>query len=231
MISLRRARERYDNRRGKQESWLTFYAQAADDRLAEGFGGLTQLDEIHLPPGGSIKDQSQRDVELITYVLDGTLACEDSLGAAGFMQAGEFRCVTVGQGARASKANLSRSHWTHLFQIGLRSDTALARIYDQKRFSVAQRRDGLCLIASAAARAGSLRLREDGLVYSALLRSGQHLVHDLPENRRAWLHVVKGEIALYDLVLTSGDGVGISAERAASFTAVVESEVLLIDVI
>jgi quercetin 2,3-dioxygenase len=230
MITLRRARERYDDRRGKQEVWLSFYAQAADDRLAEGFGDLTQLDEIRLPPGGTIRAQPQRDAELITYVLDGTLTCEDALGHAGSMQAGEFRRMTVGPGVRCSETNLSRSNWTHLFQIGLRCDAAFQRAFDQKRFSVAQRRDGLCLIASKAARAGSLRIREESLVYSAILRPGQHLVHDLQEGRRAWLHVVSGEVALQDLVLRSGDGVGISAERSASFTALAEAEVLLVDV-
>jgi len=231
MITLRRARQRYDDHQGRQECWLTFYAQAANDSLAEGFGGLALLDEIRLPPGGTIKGNARRHAEVITYLLDGTLAYEESLGRSGLMQAGEFRRMSVGLGARPRETNASRSNWTHLFQIGLRSEPGLQAAHECKRFSVAQRRDGLCLIASATAQTGSLRIREDGLVYSAILRRGQHLVHDLQAGRRAWLHVVSGEVTLHELLLTSGDGVGIACERAASFTAVTESEVLLVDVI
>ena len=230
MITLRRARERYDDRRGKREAWLSFYAQAANDSLAAGFGGLTQLDEIRLPPGGVIKGRPQRDAELITYVLDGTLACEDSRGRVSLMQAGEFRRMAAGQRAHSSETNLSRNYATHLFQIGLRAGETSPSAEEQKRFSVAQRRDGLCLVASAAARTGSLRIGTDALLFSALLGRGQHVVHDLPKQRRAWLHVVSGEVTFQDLLLTSGDGVGIGAERSASFTALAESEVLLIDV-
>jgi hypothetical protein len=162
-------------------------------------------------------------------VLDGALAYRDSLGRSGVLQAGEFRRMTATRGLRSSETNASRKNWTHLFQIGLRSSDGLPG-EEQKRFSSAERRDGLRLIASADARDGSLRIREDARVYSALLQPGQHLVHDLHLGRRAWLHVVSGEITLEDLILTRGDGVGISCARSVSFTAAVESEILLVDV-
>ena len=230
MITLRKAIERYDDRRGKQQVWLTFHALARAADSPESFGGLTQLTEIRLPPGSTTRNRLQRYAELITYVLDGTLACEDSLGHTGLLQAGEFQRMTVGPDVSSQETNLSRANWTHLFKIGLGSLLRLPPAREQKRFSAAQRRDGLCLVASATARAGSIGIREDGSVYSALLRAGQHVVHDLRTGRRAWLHVVSGQITLQDLVLTQGDGAGISAERSASFTAVVESEVLLVDV-
>lgn len=188
------------------------------------------IDEFRLPPGGTISGHSLREAELITYVLEGTLAYRDSLGRASAMQAGEFRRMSVGRGVRSSETNSSRTDWTRLFRVGLGSSAGLACDPEQKRFSVAQRRDGLCLIASATARAGSLRIREDALLFSALLRPGQHLVHQLPPGRQAWLHVVNGEVALRDAVLTSGDGVGISGQHAVSFTARAESEVLLAEI-
>lgn len=229
MITLRRASERYDDRGGKREVWLTFHAQISAGASAESFGGLTQLAEIRMPPSSTTRNRPQRSAELITYVLDGTLAWEDSRGHTGLMQAGEFRRMTVGPGIGCNETNLSRANWTHLFEIGLGS-AVLPPAHEQKRFSVAQRRDGLCLVASATARAGSMGIREDGSVYSALLRAGQHVVHDLREGRRAWLHVVSGQVTVQDLKLSRGDGVGISAERSAAFTAVVDSEVLLVDV-
>lgn len=231
MLTPRRTDQRSDERCGQQEAWLTFSAQAGNDSKLEGFGGLAVLDEFRLPPGGTISGHSLREAELITYVFEGTLAYRDSLGRASAMQAGEFRRMSVGGNVRSRETNSSRTDWTRLFRVGLGSSTGLQREPEQKRFSVAQRRDGLCLVASAGARAGSLRIRDDALLYSALLRPGQHLVHQLEPGRRAWLHVVSGEVALRDLVLTSGDAVGVSAERALSFTARAESEVLLADVI
>ncbi len=231
MLAVRPAKQRYDDRRGKQSNWLTFYNQAAADPLSEGFGGLRLLNEIRLPPGGSMRAHPPREAEVVTYLLEGTLAYEDSLGRTGLMQAGEFRCMTVGRGISSTETNLSRTNWTHLFRIGLGSSEEYRAAQQQKRFSAAERRGGLCLVASADARAGSLPLHQDARVYSALLRAGQHLIHELAEGRRAWLHVVSGELMLQDLVLTSGDGVGITGERSVSFTAVAESEVLLFDVV
>jgi redox-sensitive bicupin YhaK (pirin superfamily) len=188
------------------------------------------IDEFRLPPGGIISGHSLREVELITYVVEGTLEYRDSLGRAGAMQAGEFRRMSVGRGVRSSETNSSRTDWTRLFRVGLGSSAGLQGDPEQKRFSVAQRRDGLCLIASAAARAGSLRIRDDALLFSALLRPGQHLVHQLAPGRQAWLHVVSGEVALRDQVLASGAAIGISGELAVSFTARTEAEVLLAEV-
>jgi len=231
MITLRRAKQRYDDRRGTQEAWLTFYAQAADDPLAEGFGGLVMLNDVRLPPGGTIRGHPHRDVEIITYVLDGTLRYEDSLARPAVIQAGEFRRETGVFALRSSEMNASQTDWTRLFQIGLRSAPGLEPAeQEQKRFSLAERRSGLCLVAAGDVRRGSLHLREDALVYSALLERGQHLAHDLQAGRRAWLHVVSGEVTLADLVLTSGDGVGITSERAVSLRASEEAEILLLDV-
>ena len=117
-----------------------------------------------------------------------------------------------------------------LFQIGLRASNTHDSTEEQRRFSTAERQDRLCLVAAADPNADALRLRQNANVYSALLHSGQHLVHDLRSERRAWLHVVSGEVALDDLVLTQGDGVGVSAERAVAFTARAQAEILLIDV-
>lgn len=188
------------------------------------------IDELRLPPGGIISGHSLREAELITYVVEGSLEYRDSLDRGGAMQAGEFRRMSVGRGVRSSETNSSRSEWTRLFRIGLGTGAGLQGDPEQKRFSVAQRRDGLCLIASAAARAGSLRIGDDSLLFSSLLRPGQHLVHQLPPGRRAWLHVVSGEVSLRGVVLTSGAAIGISADHAVSFTARTEAEVLLAEV-
>ena len=161
---------------------------------------------------------------------EGALAYEDSKGRSVVICAGEFQRMTPGRGIRCSETNASRTDWAHVFQIGLQpSQGGFEPGHEQKRFSAAERRGTLCLVASPDARKGSLRVHQDVRVYSTLLDPGQHVVHELSDGRRAWLHVVDGDITLGDVVLGSGDGAGITRERAVSITAQERSEILLVD--
>ncbi len=232
MMVVRRAKERRHERSGKQELWLTFNAQANADPLAHGFNSLQVLDERRLPPGRGSPPSPHRDAEIITYVLEGTLAYDDSMGRSGVLTAGEFRRMTAGHSVTCTETNPSRTDGAHVFQLSLRSrDAGMQPGHEQKRFSAAERRGRLCLVASSDARLGSLHLREDALVYSALLERGHHIVHDLALGRAAWLHVVVGQVTLGDAALFAGDGAGISGERPVSFTAREESEILLLDLL
>jgi redox-sensitive bicupin YhaK (pirin superfamily) len=232
MITLRRSGERHHDRRRKHEVWLTFDAKDRNDPLADGYGALQMLDEDRLSPSAELSRRSDAvgDAEIVTYVFSGALAYDDSTGRAGVIQAGEFRRAGAGRGRRQRATNASRSEWAHVFQIWLRpAQTAVDPGHEQKRFSTAERRGELCLVASPDARRGSLRLNQDALLYSAVIEPGRHIVHALAQRRSAWLHVVQGEATLGDVVLTSGDGVGITAERAVSLTARAETEILLLD--
>jgi redox-sensitive bicupin YhaK (pirin superfamily) len=230
MITLRRAAERHHDRRRKHEVWLTFDGRDRTDPLADGFGALETLDEDRLSPGADLPLRPHRYAEIVTYVCRGALTCDDSLGRSGVIQAGEFRRTTTGRRSRYTETNASRTDWAHVFQLWLRpAEAELEPEREQKRFSTAERRGGLCVVASPDARRGSLRLHQDALLYSALLGPGKHVVHELLEGRSAWVHVVEGEITLGDLVLSSGDGAGLTAERAVSLTAREETEILLID--
>jgi len=229
MITLRRAKEREHDRRRKREVWLTFPSDLAAP-LNGGFGSLETLNEDRLAPGAGVPRHAHHDAEIVTYACEGALAYEDSMGCSGVIQAGEFQRMTAGSGIRHNETNASRIDWAHVFQIGLRSwQAGLEPGYEQKRFSAAERRDGLCIVASPDARRGSLRIHQDALIYSAMLDPGQHVVHELAQGRSAWLHLVQGEAALGDIVLTTGDGVGLTAERAVSLTAREETEILLLD--
>ena len=101
--------------------------------------------------------------------------------------------------------------------------------HQQKRFTAAECRDRLRVVASPDARGGSLRINQDALIHSALLEPGQHVVHELSHGRSAWIHVVQGEVTLGDIVLAAGDGAGVTGERAVSLTAREDSEILLVD--
>ena len=230
MIALRRGGERHYDRSSKREVWLTFNRQDPTDPLADGFGALEILNETRLSPGAGVPRHPLQDAEIITYVRAGALAFEDSRGQSGVIPAGEFQCVSAGRALRYRDTNASRSDAAHILQILLYpTQMELEPSREQKRFSTAQRRGVLCLVASPDGRGQSLRIRQDTLIYSSLLDPGQHVVHQLSPARRAWLHVVEGEAALGEDVLTTGDGAGIQAERAVSVTAREVSEILLLD--
>jgi len=236
MITLLRATERHHDRRREQEVWHTFHraaeAPSAAPSRAGGFAALAALDENRLPPDGDIRRRRQphREVEIVTYVREGALAQEDSTGRSGVVHAGEFQRRAAGRGDRGSERNASLTDPAHVFQLCLGPfPSGLEPGHEQKRFSTAQRRGGLCIVASPDGRSGSLRVDQDALMYSALLSPGQHVVHELSPARSAWLHVVEGEATFDGLVLTSGDGAGVTAERVVSLTAREETEILLVD--
>ncbi|HEU4734507.1 MAG TPA: pirin family protein [Kofleriaceae bacterium] len=231
MISLRRSAERHHDRRRKREVWRTFDPADLSDRPSDRFGPLEAVDESRLPPRADVPRRVGGDAEIVTYVREGAVAYEDSTGHAGVIHAGEFQRMLTAHGARHSEANASRVEWAHVFQVRMcHSAPELEPGREQKRFSAAERRGGLCLVASPDARAGSLRLDQDTRIYSALLEPGHHVVHELAPEHAAWLHVVQGQITLDDLVLVTGDGAGVTTERAVSLTARENSEILLFDV-
>ena len=229
MITVRRAKDRRHERRRKQESWLTFDPRDGPDPLDLAFGCLEILSEHRLPPGASVAHPRQ-DAEIVTYVREGALAYSISRGRSGVIHTGEFQHMTARREVRHRETNVSRSDWAHVFQIWLRpSEAGLVPAQEQKRFSAAERRGRLRIIASPDGRLASLRIRQDAVLCSAMLDRGQHVVHELGAGRSAWLHVVKGEVTLGDVVVGTGDGAGLSGERAVSLTARTETELLLVD--
>lgn len=226
MVTMRRAGERLHERRRKQQSWLMVGRDAEPAPL---FGAIDIFSE-HLLSPSSIVGHPHRDAEVVTYVREGALAFEDSTGRSGIIRAGEFQRLTAGGGLRHRETNPSATEWAHVFQVWLRPvKVEVEAGREQKHFSAAERHGVLCTIASPDGRRGSLRLQQDALIFSAMLDSGQHMIHELSEGRSAWLHVVAGELTLGDLVLIAGDGARITNERTVSFTARETTEVLLLD--
>jgi redox-sensitive bicupin YhaK (pirin superfamily) len=232
MVTVRRASERQHHRSRGQDACFTFVPEDRAEPRADDFGSLEQLNELRIAPGTSAPRNARRDVEVVTYVYQGVLAYEDSMGHSGVLQAGEFHRVTSGRSLRHSKMNASRTDWAHFFQLWLHpAESELESEHVQKRFSTAERRGGFCVVASPDARRGSLRIHEDAVICSALLDPGQHVVRELSLGRSAWVHVVQGEVTLDDVVLTAGDGAGVTEERAVSLTAREKSEILLVEVV
>lgn len=206
MINLRHANERHD----EQDRW--------------------SLVEHHVAPGVRVARRTQHGAEIVTYVREGALGYRDAAGRSGVIQTGEFQHRTAIRDATYSETNASRTVTVRSLELSLRSSMErLPTCQEQKRFSVADRRSGLCVIASLDGRRGSHRLHEDAVMFSALLARGQHIVHEVTPGRSAWLHVVAGEVAIGDFVLTAGEGAAVFDQPAVSLTARDAAEIVLLD--
>jgi hypothetical protein len=231
LITLRRASERLRSQRGRTCVWRTFFDERTGAALLAGFGTLESLDESVLSPRAASQHQRQREGEAVTYVRAGALAYVNSAGHSGVVLAGEFQRVSGGLRGDHRETNASHAHRAHVYQIGLSGSEANGEpSSEQKRFNVADRRAVLCLVASPDARRGSMRVHHDAQIFSSILLAGQHVVHELRLGRCAWIHFVEGEGMVGGILMSTGDGAGISGEAAASVTAQTNCELLLVDV-
>jgi redox-sensitive bicupin YhaK (pirin superfamily) len=215
MITVRRSIDRSRS----QDAWL-----------AGAFGVLEGVADRHLAPGARISEQPHAQAEVVTYVVEGALTYEDSVGRSGVVRAGEFQRVSAERGIRHRETNASSMDGAHVLQIALRASDDADHRHELRRFTAAERRNVLCLIASPDGRAGSLRVHQDVRMYAAVVASGHHLVRELRPGHRAWIHVVSGEGTLHEIRLAAGDGAGVERALSASFTARAPSEILLIEI-
>jgi redox-sensitive bicupin YhaK (pirin superfamily) len=230
MITVRRAQDRHHVQRRKQQVWQTFSPNDRGDLLAGGFGILEGFSEHRLPPSAVSAAHPRQGAEIVTYVFRGALAQEDSSGSSGLVQTGEYQRIINGRGVRHKETNASRTDWAHIFRICLRpSQVGLACAHEVKRFTAALRHNVLCVVASPDGRNGSLSILQDTLIMSSVLDPGHHIAHELIPGRSAWVHVIHGEATLDDLILTQGDGAGVTVERSVSLTAQESTEVLIVD--
>jgi quercetin 2,3-dioxygenase len=209
------------------ERWFTFFPDLLPSKDSAG-GLFESLGEGRVPPNSG-PQRTRKSGEVVSYVREGSLVYEDSTKLIEVMRAGEFHRTTLGAGFHYQETNASPTHWAHVFQIWFTPTGDFEPGHERKRFGTAERRHGLCLVASPDGRDGSLTVHQDGFLYSAIMPKGRHLVHALSINRSACLHVVEGEIQLADLTLHTGDIALLSDERAVSFSSTQHSEILLLD--
>ena len=214
MFTLHRNSERHHVHDNTHDTWSTIYRESCPDPFDSSFNVLNTLDEIRISPGGSIDvSHPRQEVEIVTYVYRGSLAQKDTSGRSNVISTGEFQRITIDRGLHYKKTNGSHVDWTHIFQISLcslhRLDVGSNCDCEQKRFTAAQRRNTLCVVASPDRRKGSLHLHQDTVIYSSILEPGHHFVYEVHPRSSAWIHIVYGEAILNDMVLTQGDGVGV----------------------
>lgn len=227
MIRVRPAAERGHANFGWLDTHHTFsFGQYYDPRHM-GFGALRVINDDRVAPGAGFPMHPHADMEILTYVLDGALAHQDSIGNGAVIRPGEVQRMSAGTGIRHSEFNASREAPVHLLQIWLLPErTGLAPGYEQKAFEIG---DGLTLVASRDGREGSVTIHQDAAVFAARLMPEKRAQHRLAAGRRAWLHVARGDAVLNGTALAAGDGAAVTDEREIELATRSGGEVLLFD--
>jgi redox-sensitive bicupin YhaK (pirin superfamily) len=230
MIRIRRAGERGHANHGWLDTFHTFSFDSYQDPRHRGFRALRVINEDTIAPGQGFGTHPHRDMEIVTYVLEGALRHEDSMGHGETLHAGEFQRMSAGTGIAHSEFNPSPTEPVHLYQIWLFPERkGIAPSYEQRRFPDAELKDVLRTVAAPDGTDGALRIAQDARIRLGRLSAGAVVEHVSGPERHAWLQVLRGRIALGDETLEAGDGVAASDEPRLSLRALEPSEVMLFD--
>ncbi len=230
MISIRHS----DERGGGDFGWLNTRHSFSFDRYYDprfmGFRSLRAINEDWVQPAQGFPTHPHRDMEIITYILQGALEHKDSLGTGSLIRPGDGQRMSAGTGIRHSEFNRSKTDSVHLLQIWIVPDRqGHAPSYEQREFPLEEKQGKLRLIASPDGKDGSVTVHQDASLYVSLLAPGQEVKHGLDKGRYAWLQVAKGAVELNGKSLNQGDGTAISDERQLTIKGTQDSEILLFD--
>ena len=230
MINIRRAEDRGHADHGWLNTYHTFSFADYYDHAHMGFRALRVINDDVVAPGRGFGTHPHRDMEIVTYVLEGALAHEDSMGNASTIVPGEVQRMSAGTGVLHSEFNHSRTDRVHLLQIWLLPDrTGIAPSYEQTLFPDEEKRGRLRLVASPDGADGSVMIHQDARLYATLLAPGEEVSHPLAPGRHAWVHVARGKASLNGQPLEAGDGAAVSAEEQLTLRGDGHAEVLLFD--
>lgn len=220
MISIRRSEERGHANHGWLDTRHTFsFADYHDERFM-GFSDLRVINEDRVEPGMGFGSHAHRDMEIITYVLDGELRHRDSMGNGSIIRQDEVQRMSAGTGVTHSETNPSSERPVHFLQIWiLPRERGRRPGYEQKRFPVDERRGRLRIVASPDARDGSLTIHQDATLAIANLSSAEQIRHEIRPGRAAWVQVARGDLTVNGHVLRAGDGAAVMDEAALELTA------------
>lgn len=230
MIMIRKSTARGVSNLGWLDSRHTFSFADYYDPEHMGFRQLRVINEDRVQPGRGFPPHSHRDMEIITYVVDGALEHKDSLGNGSIIRPGEVQRMSAGRGITHSEFNPSRTDPVHFFQIWiLPEELGLSPSYEQQTIDVSAARGQFHLIASKQSAQAAVKVHQDAEVSVAILENGQRLLHRLGSGRRAWLQMVRGEVALNGFTLSAGDGAEIDGELELKIETEQSSEILFFD--
>ena len=230
MITVRPAAERGHFDHGWLDTYHTFSFASYHDPQHMGFRSLRVINDDRVKPAEGFGTHAHRDMEILTWVLEGALEHKDSMGNGSVIRPGDIQRMTAGTGVTHSEFNPSRAEPVHLLQIWLLPrQRGLAPGYEEKRFPEETRRGRLRLIAARDGRDGAVTIHQDADLWTALLEAGESVRHALAPGRHAWLHVARGRITANGITLAAGDGAAISDVPAVEVKSADRSEVLLFD--
>lgn len=230
MITVRRSEDRGHLNHGWLDTYHTFSFGEYYDPKHMRFRALRVINEDVVAPGAGFPKHPHHDMEIISYVVDGAIAHQDSLGHGATLRPGEVQVMSAGTGIEHSEFNPEKDKPLHLLQIWImpRAKNLPAR-WDQKEFPYEDRRNRLRTLVSEDGRDGSLTIQQDARLLGATLEAGQSLVHRLDAGRHAWVQVVRGEVSVLGEALKAGDGAGISDEQEITIQAEENAEFLVFD--
>jgi redox-sensitive bicupin YhaK (pirin superfamily) len=195
-----------------------------------GFRALRVINEDRVAPGKGFGAHSHRDMEILSYMLEGALRHEDSMGTGSVINVGDVQRMSAGTGILHSERNASDTVPAHFLQIWLLPErTRIPPSYEQRTFPLKDRRGRLKLIVSRDSRDGSARIHQDVDLYSAVLTSGERARHAFKDGRHGWVQVARGDVQVNGTSLTAGDGAAIMDESAIDLTTANDTDVLLFD--
>ena len=230
MISVRRAEDRGMANRGWLDSRHTFSFGGYQDPDHMGFATLRVINEDEIQPGQGFATHGHRDMEIVTYILDGALEHKDSIGNGAVIRPGEVQRMSAGTGIEHSEFNPSPTDLVHLLQIWILPErNGLEPGYEQKDFPAHGRRGRLRLVGARDGRDGAVTIHQDVDLYATILEDGADVTHPLRPGRKAWVQVARGAVRLNGQPLSQGDGAAVSDEGILTFTGTPDAEVLLFD--
>jgi hypothetical protein len=231
MIQLRPTGERGRGQLDWLESYFTFSFSQYYDPDHMNFSNLRVINEDFIAPGKGFATHGHRDMEIVTYVLEGELEHKDSIGNGSIIRPGDVQRMSAGTGILHSEFNPSLEKPVHLLQIWITPNQLGVELsYEQTFFAPEEKQGQLRLVASADGRDSSVKIHQDAAIYASILSPGDTVTHGLSDTRRAWVQITRGKLELNGVVLSAGDGASISAESELTFTGQdAETEFLLFD--
>jgi redox-sensitive bicupin YhaK (pirin superfamily) len=232
MMLIRHAEDRGQANHGWLNSYHTFsFADYSDPRY-NGFGPLRVINEDRVQPGKGFPTHGHRDMEIISYVLEGELEHKDSMGTGSVIRPGDVQRMTAGTGVQHSEFNHSKTEVVHFLQIWVFPNKPnLPPGYEQKMFDTASKRGQLKLIVSPDGRDGSVKIHQDVRIYAAVLGAGESVSHPTTQERKLWVQVARGAVRVNGEALSAGDGAAFAYDDKVAIDATAESEVLLFDMV
>jgi len=230
MQAIRHADDRGLANLGWLNSRHTFSFGHYYDPKFMGFGPLRVINEDRVKPGQGFGTHGHKNMEILTYVIEGALAHKDSMGTGSVIRPGDVQRMSAGTGIRHSEFNASKTEPVHFLQIWITPEKdGIQPSYEEKTFSPAEKQGELRLIGSRDARDGSLKIHQDVDLYATRLSTAQSVTHSLGDGRKVWVQVVRGSVTLNETELRAGDGVALEGAQSIELTGRSDAEVLLFD--